>query len=119
MALDRFVYLKDEKPTREQLEQVLRNYIGEAGTINFENNMWFCTLPGKPTHLLQGVDGFPQERCVPLRDDERWFEIFYNKDDPKPHIDVITRQQDEFTTVVANGFQQLCARIWKGEMPPQ
>lgn len=112
MSLDRFVYWKDKRPKATDVGKVLRNFIGESGKVTWTGGRWFCTFPGKPTHPLKDVPGFPQEKLIPPRDDERWFEVYCADD----NIDIITRMQDEFTNAVALGFQDLCARIWEGKL---
>jgi hypothetical protein len=69
--------------------------------------------------LLKGRPSFPFRRRPQTagyreaaeQHTERWFEVFWTKKD----IDVITRQTDEYTNVVAEGFTALCARFWQGK----
>ena len=111
MARDLFVYWQDDKPSQEVLGLVLRNYLGEIGEIEFKNSTWFCTLPGKRTHPFKNVPGFAQKACVDGAE-ERWFEVFWH-DDEINAIDIITRQQDDFTNAVAVGFAEICVLSWK------
>lgn len=117
MALDRFVYWTDRTPTKEELGQVLKNYVGDAGTVTFEYQRWTCILPGRPTRPLKGIPGFSLQ-TEDLNDSKtRWFEVcWHERDDErgiKASIDVITREQDEFTNGVAERFQKLCLRAWQ------
>ncbi len=43
---------------------------------------------------------------------ERWFEVFADSE----QFDVITREMDEITNAIANGFAQLAARLWDGKV---
>jgi hypothetical protein len=110
MACDRFVYWTQVHPTSEQIGQALGDYVGEAGTVGFsiESHRFICRFPGKPSSALKRAEPTLASVCP---DDERWFEVFMADD----NIDVITRQCDEFTSAVAEGFAALCARVWKGK----
>lgn len=119
MACDRIVRFKSSKfPTQEEVEKCLRNYIGFAGAvtqrIDEENDRFIVSLPGKPTSPFEGIKGSAN---IPLRE-ERWFEVWIDgfPDDNTMTIDVITREQDEFTMNIAQGFAELLARFWSGTL---
>lgn len=115
MARDLFVYWQDKKPTKEVFELVLKNYLGEIGTVEFNNKRGTCSLPGKLTHPFKDVPGFPQEVCVAAQETpERWFEVFWHTGETNT-IDIITRQQDYFTNVVATGLADPCVQYWKAK----
>lgn len=110
MALDRFVHFEmGRKPTKKQVELVVRNYFGGCGTVEWSQDRWIVSLPGKPTWAFEGieVDVMPQSR-----NDERWIEVYVGDD----NVDVITRRQDEFTNALAAGLAGAFARYWDGEV---
>lgn len=112
MALDRFIYWGKKRPTKKQLAIVLTDYLGGVGECTWGGGRWTCTLLGRPTLALRSlyktfadVDGDMAD--MPR---VRWFEVFWGKG----NIDVITRQADDYTNAVAEGFTALCARHWQG-----
>jgi hypothetical protein len=92
-------------PTKEDIEAALTGYIGEGGKVHWETDRFFVDLPGAPS------DPFPLYKSP---HETRWFEVWIAKD----QLDVITRQADEFTMVVAEGFASLCVRRWQGLRDP-
>lgn len=124
MACDRFVWFEnDRRPTRDEVLKCLENYIGYCGSIDDAvredvNHMMVC-LPGRPTSPFEGIEGAAN---VPLRGDGagRWFEVVVDKGIKdkytKLYVDVISREQDEFTMNVAQGFAELLARFWNGKL---
>lgn len=112
MGFDRFVYWKDKKPTREELVLVLEDYLGGLGHVKVHDGRVFATLVGKPSFPFKRIDGFENRRAAAEQRDERWFEVVLDK----KYADVITRQMDEVTGVIAKGFAELLARFWDGEL---
>jgi hypothetical protein len=109
MACDRFVYWSQVHPTFEQIGQALEDYVGEAAwMIAVGSGRFICRFSGKPSSALKRAEPTLASVCP---DDERWFEVFVADD----NIDIITRQCDEFTSAVAEGFAALCARVWRGK----
>lgn len=110
MGRDRFVYWKDQKPTREEVITVLEDYLGGVGSIVDDKDRLFANLPGKGTHPLARI----KDAKIPedIHRVERWFEIYI---DPE-YIDIITRQHDQFTNYVADGFVEVMARWWNGRV---
>lgn len=107
MALDRFVYWQNKKPSDDELKWALEDYLSSVGEIDYKKpDWWIITLPG--------VSCSPFRRIAEISfyESERWFEIFIQDD----NIDVLTRQADEFTNNVAQGFAELCARYWEGRL---
>lgn len=110
MSLDRYVHWNEKKPTREEVQHVLEDYLGgpETADVRQEQETWWtCGLPGKPTHPFARTPNAPQ---VTPEHQERWFEVTYDDD----RLTITTRAADEFTNVVAEGFAKLCARFWQG-----
>src|SRR6266545_1329742 len=111
MALDRFVYWRDVRPTTTEIHVVLEDYVAGLATeiqteVQLDHDRVFVTLPGVPS--------FPLARCGPttesarteareraVEDDgsqrRRWFEVFLGVD----YVDVITRQMDPITNDIA------------------
>jgi len=111
MALDRFITWDDpkDKPSTTDIRFLLEDYLGEAGKITSDSSMFTALLPGKPSHPLKRLE---PEFVRPLRD-ERWFEVHCGH---LLSIDVLTREADEFTNNVAQGFAELVARWFKGDL---
>jgi len=110
MALDRFVnFKKDRRPTKKQVELVVRNFFGECGTVEWNEDRWTVSLPGKPTWVFEGIEDDMMSR---MRNTERWIEVYWGRS----NVDVITRLQDEFTNALALGLAEVFARYWEGEL---
>jgi hypothetical protein len=78
-----------------------RSYVGDAGIV----------AAGRDNRLVVTLEGcrswvFVLPAMEPHAD--RWFEVFRNAE----HIDVITRQADEFTNAVADGYFAAIVRRW-------
>jgi hypothetical protein len=117
MACDRFVYWKDNKkaPTLKDVQVVLEDYVGGAGMVKLHEGRLYAVFHGKPSYPFRRVKGYEEMRHAAEQHDERWMEVFVDKD----NLDVITRQTDEFTGAVAEGFAQLAARFWDGTHGPR
>ncbi len=108
MARDRIIKLPKPltKVNRDQLQFILEDYLGEAGTIRWELDRWYLTLAGKPIHPYQRVTENPQ----PQTHDERWIEVYVGG-----HISVITRAQDTYTNNVATGIAMVLLKFFNGK----
>lgn len=94
-------------PSREALGKVLKNYVSDVGKVRWDKDRFFVILPGKPKFPFQHI--YPRPRgCY---HNERWFEVWLGK----RCVDVITRQTDDFTNVVAAGYADIVARFWDGK----
>lgn len=108
MATDRFVRWEGgRRPTAEQLFQVLKDYIGSAGTVEWKEDRWYVSFPGPTSHPLKTLAPKPQFDSLQA---ERWIEVCLAPD----NMDVITRGQDAFVRAVADGFADFCASLWDG-----
>lgn len=112
MAHDRFVYWRKERPTREQLQMVLEDYVLRLGVVEWETDRFFVTLPGKCRHPLTRVTDRRAVEAMNEGPRERWFEVYVGED----HIDVITRLMDQVTEDIARGFAVVVARFWDGKL---
>ena len=117
MALDRFVYWCDQRPTFDEVVRVVRNTLGYVGSVDlndYEGDLrnFIVSLPGKPTHALEGIA--PDLPPDSLRD-ERWFEVVVHGD---RCVDVLTRMQDEFTNAIAKSVAATLKRYWAGSDEP-
>jgi len=115
MALDRFVYWKSQRPTIEEIQRCLEDYVaGLAVSVErWQDDRFGVTLPGYLSFPLTwtGLATDAQRAAVRELQRSRWFEVYVGSD----HIDVITRQMDEITNNVARGFAELMARGWDGD----
>lgn len=117
MAADRFVYWNDQAPSLEDVELVLTNFFGEGGAtkIEWKGDRFFITLPGRNTFPFNGLSNSREtaetERFAqPF--DNRKIEVWVTPDT----LDVLTRQQDEYTNCIATGLAQMFARYWSGTL---
>lgn len=114
MSLDRFVRFDKKKPTVDELKHILEDYIKDLGSISYSSNesVWFVKLPGKPS--------FPFKTIYPEMGhqvhEERWFEVWVGALDVANNIDVLTRQADELTNVIAEGYAKIVARFFEAEI---
>lgn len=100
MALDRFVYWDNEKPSEYDIGILLQNYMRDAAK----------QVEWKGARFIVFLFGYTE---LPGRSEKRVFEVYISKD---AHIDVITRDMDDYTNAVAEGFARLAARRWKGRL---
>jgi len=117
MAQDRFVYWgKDApEPSYEEIHQVLRNYIGDAGTVELMNYVLLVIIPGKLSHPFQHEKGPEQEAlATESASTPRYFEVVLNKG----RINVTTSGQDELINTIAQGFADLAIK-WRGGHTPK
>jgi hypothetical protein len=107
MAIDRIAKWGARKPKRpkQQIGETLRRYLGEAATsieCNAKSIRWVAWLHGRDNHP------FPIPGRKDLEGDYRGFEVCVDDEG----IDVITRQADEYTNAVADGFFEAVVRYW-------
>ena len=109
MALDRFITFPEGKkgPTKKELGLVVRNFFGDAAKIEWDQDRWTVSLPGKPTWTFEGIEDDMMPR---MRNTERWIEVHFST------MDIITRRQDDFTNYLAEGLAKTIARYWEGEL---
>ena len=123
MSFDRFVHLGERRPTREELEMVLGDYLGCDGDssiddtlaeVRFEEWGWVVTLRGKVSFPFRRIDprGEEFQKFHEMRGRERMFDVSFGENS----INVRTQDADEFTNNVARGFAELCARYWQGTL---
>jgi len=111
VACDRFVNWKDKKPTKKEIETVIKDYFnGLATKIDWIPPRFMCWLPGTSRSPF-----YSTSEMVKLSDDafytgpgnnERVIEVYV----AKTHIDVITRHGDELTMNIADGIARMFAR---------
>lgn len=118
MAADVFVRWKTKKrPTREEAEKVIQDFFGDVATeIKWEKDRFFVTLIGKWSHPLVRVAENAEflKRMYPKEPgwEGRYMEVWLGDDS----LDVMTRQQDEFTHACQDGLAAVFARYWEGEV---
>jgi hypothetical protein len=113
MAHDRFIHFKGPtRPTREDLGVALEDYLrGVATEVRWDRDRYFITLAGSGSSPFERLG---ERRFAAWREpgyEGRFFEVWWREG----VVDVITRQQDPLTEIVADGFATLAARFWKGE----
>lgn len=103
MALDRFIHFDKPDESRADvngsLRAVIEAYIGVGGWINWSHDRWFIHLGS-------------QNAMSSMVEVERWIEVYLSPN--ADNIDVITRQQDNFTNAVAEGLADRLARRFNG-----
>jgi hypothetical protein len=100
---------KGKKPTKFEVEKVIRQFFGEAATeVKWDGDRFMVTLVGKGSATLEGIEG---AHCL-MPPDERWIEVIPSRG----NLDVLTRTADEFTCSCAKGLAALFARFWGGEL---
>ena len=104
MSTDRFVPFGLVRPTREQVGEAPRRFIGPLGEVEWHEgaHRFVATLPGEPTRAWDGPLDVPDARFPSV--DSRWFEVFIHEDS----LDVITRRGDDATEALAYGFAKQC-----------
>lgn len=95
MALDRFVLWGERRPTRDEVAQIVTDFLGGVGDVKWDDVRCVVSLPGKNTHPLRSVD--PRLGGSERDEGERWIEVYYGED----NVDVITRLADSFTNGLA------------------
>ena len=117
MAQDRMLYWKQDgkKPTREDIQCLLEDFANGVGTITTVDDQWYWSLPGTSSfHLKRLVDAdIAQTRKVALRD-RRWIEVYVDE----THGDVMTRNQDAFTSALADGLAATITLHWDADYEP-
>lgn len=118
MSIDRLVKFKSRVPTVVDLVKVAEDFLSDAALVGcgystIPHSRIVVHLPGKPT--------FPFGRVSDLKQDfphkVRGFEVFITGlFGDQPNINVVTRQTDEFTNVVADGYAKLIARFYEAEL---
>lgn len=97
----------------EEVGCVCEDYFGGLAKVVWNEDRWFCNLPGTYSPALWRIDGAPH---VPMHDEvpERWVEVWLDSEDGLA-LYVMTRGQDEATNALAEGLAALFARFWRGK----
>ena len=102
------MYWGERKPDQVQFNTFLEDFFGGAA-------MWSWTGPGRATVRLPGRSSHPFGRLVdfpmaaPVHA-ERWIEVILTAES----VDILTRMQDEYTGVLADGMAAAIERFWQG-----
>lgn len=116
MACDRFIHFKKgEVPSKDDVKIVLEDYLGAFMTKNrWEAGRWIAQLVGNKSYPFQRLlpDSNRALMYAETPKEDRWLEVYIDTD----NIDVITRQADEVTMNIADGFAKLVVRYWKGKL---
>ena len=125
MSRDVEVSFKENKPTRALIQQILEDYLDcrtdqprptDVAEINGETWGWYVKLRGTVSDPFRRIDpqGYMHLRgiIVNFEGRERLIEVFLTSDG----FMVTTREVDDFTNVVADGFVKLCAHYFHGDV---
>ncbi len=133
MGLDRFIRWDEPPewgpPTIEKLAAVAENYLGSRWKVTVSDPWITCECEDKQTFPLRTerddliADGpnmgekFGEILHADMQQRTRGFEVFFSVKKGKiEQTSVITRQADEFTGNVADGYAKLIARWWNGKV---
>ncbi len=124
MARDVVVNWKGERPTRDEIQTMLEDYLGAAGKIEWQKDRFVATLPGAPSYARARVGlATPWQRTAwqeKMREPEpkRWSysDRFFEVWSDAGCTYVMTRDADELTMAVADTFAEVLCRGWQGEM---
>ncbi len=97
MSIDRFLYFKDTKPTKEEIEKEITDYFSGMTKPRRDSDRWIIFL-----------DSRLKEHDSPGCQRDRWIEVWLTT----RNIDVLTRRQDELTNVLADGLAKRFIRRW-------
>ena len=103
MSIDRFITWK-KPPTRLQVHAAIVAFFGPELPPATNSRHWVIRLPGKNLRCVDPPSGI---------NEYRWIEVYH---DSKLTTSVLTRQQDEFTSSVADGLARSLARQFKGKV---
>lgn len=107
MPTDRVIHWQEQCPTEVEIEDALCRYVNASGRIEKPADRFMVTLiGGSKNPFPRAVDA---EIFAPPFE-VRMFEVYVDA----KYVNVMTRQQDEFTSAVAEGFAAAIARKWNG-----
>jgi hypothetical protein len=122
MPVDRMIFYESPGPTREQVHQVLLDFlggVGEAGVglggesaVKWDHDRFYVRLPGRNTWALRRI--FPDSPRALYTHPERWIEVWMSDGAAPGVIDVMTREQDYFTMALAEGIAVVLAKPFDG-----
>lgn len=119
MSLDRILRWRSvrDMPEQAELQAFLEDFFGtrRAGEVRWEEmgSRFYITLPGKPKDPFARVPGSGPRK--PLQK-QRWLEVFVCQVGNTKYINVLTRQQDDYTHALAEGLVACMTRFWGGEI---
>lgn len=110
MAADRFINWNKALPipSREDIEKILKGFFGDAATVEWDQDRFFVTLNSKPSFPFAGLGGWDRTPFLP---EERWIEVYYNSE----YLDILTRQADHFTSVLAEGLTAIITQFYQAQ----
>jgi hypothetical protein len=116
MANDRFVRFGKRRPARDDVRKALEDYMTGAGRVERVKDRFFVYLRGKGSHPARRLAGaHPSAKVAAAKEGslyraERFIEVWVDK----AVVDVITRQADDYTNAVADGFVEFLTTFWDG-----
>lgn len=128
MSRDVVIDWSTTKPTRDEIETLLRDYMGALGKVEWHEpgQRFLVTIPGTPSyarvHVGLATDWQraawkgKMEEPSPKRwsPETRWFEVWSDEDVTY----VMTRDADELTNGIADTFAEVLRIAWQGKIQP-
>jgi hypothetical protein len=121
-------FAKDKKPSREELENVIEDYVRWIGNTTWHIDRFFVALPGYDSFpFLRSGPATEAQRAAALEaikiGDRKGFEVWPSPEDgswkDEPCVCVITRHADDITNAIARGLAEVLARGWRGKLSPK
>lgn len=113
MARDVVIRWKERVAPKREILCIVEDFFNGAAVIEWVEDRWVATLPGRPRHSLSRV----ASRAFPTRGDERWIEVWPDPDEKCLYI--TTRMQDCYTNCLAAGLAAVVARWYQAEIEPE
>lgn len=105
MSQDRFIYWLDgSQPYAQEIQWVIEDFFNGSAIIKWDTDRFFINLNGVPKHPLSRIIKLPESIQT-----QRWIEVWIGA----KCLSVLTRQQDEYTNVLADGLAEVFIRYWK------
>lgn len=115
MPIDRFISYPQGAPEPARVQVALEDFLGGAGTVKWDEDRFYVTLEGRHSWALQRTfPGSARARDESSKHPTRWIEVWCSNGT----IDVMTREQDDFTRSIAEGIADTLAKPFDGVREP-
>ena len=122
MPSDNVVNWKDERPSRQEIQQIIEDYFGAVlASIEWKQTQqrFYVCLVGDWSHPLARVgDEHARQMVAAIKPEgdlaRRWIEVFIDRE----YVDVMVRMGDPFTSAAARHLAAQMANRWAGELEP-
>lgn len=112
MALDRFIQNPQKPVIVSEIEHFIRSMFGNAEKFGLNDSL--KTSGEKWARLYIDIPGKSTTDCEINKRDCRWIEVYI--DETEQYINIITRMQDMFTRMIADGLADKLALHWNGKL---